>query len=632
MAEKTKRIFDFGHFRLDSAEGVLLADGHPVPLTPKAYETLVALLENSGHILEKDALLKRIWPDTFVEEGTLVQNISTLRKILGEAEEGSAYIETIPRRGYRFVGTVREADFRSGPEEKIVPVPGGRVSRTGIRSSRLSALALAAAFLLIVFLVREWIWPATGPAQNKAMLAVLPFQNLTGDSQQEYFSNGLTEEMITQLGDLEPNRLGVIARTSAMQYKDTKKSVREVGRELGVDYILEGSVRREGDRVRITAQLIQVKDQTHLWASDYDRNLRDILVLQSDVAGAVAREIKLRLSSNERARLASRPSIDPEAYQLYLKGRYFWNKRSRDGFAEAIGYFQQAIAREPNYAQAYAGLADSYILQGPNDILPAKQVYPQAREAASKALAIDDSMAEPHASLGFVKLLYDWNPAQAELEFRRAIELDSNYPTGHHWYAYDLAAMGRMDEALREIRRAQELDPLSLIINADVAQILFFARRYDEAIAQCQRTIDLDSHFGQAYWYEGLIYEQQGMFDRAIDAFLKQINQQPTDPAKLATIRSAYRLSGMKGFWRNRLQLLERQSKEHYVSPYTFAVIYSRMGDKEKALEALRKGYDERYPSMVFLEFEPVFDGIRSDPRYAELLRLILSPGHGLAP
>lgn len=632
MAEKTKRIFDFGRFRLDCAEGVLLADGHPVPLTPKAYETLVALLENSGHILEKDALLKRIWPDTFVEEGTLVQNISTLRKILGEAEEGSGYIETIPRRGYRFVGTVREADFRSGLEEKIVPVPGGRVTRTGIRSNRLSALALAAAFLLIVFLVREWIWPATGPAQNKAMLAVLPFQNLTGDSQQEYFSNGLTEEMITQLGDLEPNRLGVIARTSAMQYKDTKKSVREVGRELGVDYILEGSVRREGDRVRITAQLIQVKDQTHLWASDYDRNLRDIFVLQSDVAGAVAREIKLRLSSNERARLASRPSIDPEAYQLYLKGRYFWNKRSGDGFAEAIGYFQQAIAREPNYAQAYAGLADSYILQGPNDILPAKQVYPQAKEAASKALAIDDSMAEPHASLGFVELLYDWNPAQAELEFRRAIELDSNYPTGHHWYAYDLAAMGRMDEALREIRRAQELDPLSLIINADVAQILFFARRYDEAIAQCQKTIDLDSHFGQAYWYEGLIYEQQGMFDRAIDAFLTQINQQPTDPAKLATIRSAYRLSGMKGFWRNRLQLLERQSKEHYVSPYTFAVIYSRMGDKEKALEALRKGYDERYPSMVFLKFEPVFDGVRSDPRYAELLRLILSPGHGLAP
>jgi tetratricopeptide (TPR) repeat protein len=385
----------------------------------------------------------------------------------------------------------------------------------------------------------------------------------------------------------------------------------------------------EGDRVRITAQLIQVKDQTHLWASDFDRNLREILVLQSDVAGSIAREIKLRLSPEEKTRLARRPVVDTEAYDSYLKGRYFWNKRSRDGFVKAIAYFQQAIARNPNYAQAYAGLADSYILLGPNDILPANQVYPQAKAAALRALEIDDSMAEPHASLGFVKLLYDWNPSEAELEFRRAIEVDANYPTGHHWYAYDLAAMGRTDEALREIRRAQELDPLSLIINTDVAQILFFARRYDEAITQCQKTIDLDSHFGQAYWYQGLIYEQKGMFDQAVDTFLKQ---EPTDPREQAAIRSAYRLSGMPGFWRNRLESVERQSKKHYVSPYTFAVIYSRMGDKEKALEQLRKGYDERYPSMVFLAYEPVFDSIRSDPRYAELLRRIFSPGHGFAP
>jgi TolB-like protein/DNA-binding winged helix-turn-helix (wHTH) protein/Flp pilus assembly protein TadD len=630
MAEKTNRFFDFGRFRLDSAEGVLLADGHPVPLTPKAFETLVALLERSGHIMEKDELLNRVWPDTFVEEGTLTQNISTLRKILGEAEDGSVFIETIPRRGYRFVGTVRETDFGPASEEQISTIPGVKAAQTGSRSRRLAALGLAAAFLLVAVLVREWIWPV--PAKSKVMLAVLPFQNMSGDSQQEYFSNGLTEEMITQLGDLEPSRLGVIARTSAMQYKDTKKSVREVGQELGVDYVLEGSVRREGDQVRITAQLIQVKDQTHLWASDYDRNLRDILVLQSDVAGAIAKEIKLRLSPEQRTRLASRPALDPEAYELYLKGRYFWNKRSRSGFMKAIEYFQQAIAREPNYAQAYAGLADSYILLGPNDILPANQVYPQAKEAASKAMELDDSMAEPHASLGFVKLLYDWNPAAAEVEFRRAIELDLNYPTGHHWYAYDLAAMGRMDEALREIRRAQELDPLSLIINTDVAQILFFARRYDEAVAQCQKTIDLDSHFGQAYWYQGLLYEQKGMFDQAVDAFVKQVNLSPTDPSEEAVIRSAYRLSGMLGFWRNRLELLDRQSKKHYVSPYTFAVIYSRMGDKEKALDQLRKAYDERYPSMVFAEFEPVFDGVRSDPRYAELLRRIFPSTRGSAP
>ena len=631
MVGEKGRFLDFGHFRLDSAERVLLADGHPVPLTPKAYETLVVLLENHGHVLEKSELLNRIWPDTFVEEGTLVQNISTLRKVLGDADDGSAYIETIPRRGYRFVGTVKAIELRPDTDEKLFPAP--EVMAAGARNiRRLVVFSLVATFLLAGSLIRLWIWPVTGSVQSKVMLAVLPFQNLSGDPQQEYFSDGLTEEMITQLGNLEPSRLGVIARTSMMQYKGTKKSARNIGQELGVDYILEGSVRLEDDRVRITAQLIQVKDQTHLWASDFDRNLRDILILQSEVARAIAGEIKMRLRPDEQRRLASKPVLDPEAHELYLRGRYFWNKRSRDGFLRAIEYFQQAIARSPNYAQAYAGLADSYILLGPNDILPANEVYPKAKAAASKALEIDNLMAEPHASLGFVKLLYDWNPSDAELEFRRSIELDANYPTGHHWYAYDLAAMGRMDEALREIRRAQELDPFSLIINTDVVQILFFARRYDEAIVQCQKTIDLDAHFGQAYWYQGLIYEQRGMFDQAIDAFLKQRSQSLPNLTEEATIRSAYRLSGMSGFWRMRLQSVEQQATKDYVSAYTLAVIYSRLGDRENALKELHKSYDNRYPSMIFIKYEPTFDGIRSDPRYAELVHQIFTPRKGFAP
>jgi TolB-like protein/DNA-binding winged helix-turn-helix (wHTH) protein/Flp pilus assembly protein TadD len=620
MPEKTKRFFDFGRFRLDRVERVLLANGHPVALTPKAFETLLQLLENSGHILEKDELLKRVWPDTFVEEGTLVQNISTLRKVLGDAPDGTAYIETIPRRGYRFAGAVREIDVKQESEKSLPPVPMVSERRVG-KLRWILALGIAAVSLVTLFLVRERIWPRPDPAPKKTMLAVLPFENLSGDASQEYFSDGLTEETITQLGSADPQRLGVIARTSAMKYKNAHEDVQQIGRELGVDYVLEGSVRRAGDRIRISAQLIQVRDQTHLWAESYERDLHDTLAMESDVANAIAGQIELRLPPpHPRSRVASTRPINPEAYDLYLRGRYFWNERTPAGFWRGVESFKKAIEKDPNYAQAYAGLSDSYILLGPNDVLPAKQVYPLAKAAALRAVKIDDSLAEAHASLGFVKLLYDWNPTEAQREFRRAIELDPNYPTGHHWYAYNLAAMGRMEEALGEIRRAQELDPLSLIINTDVAQILFLARRYDEAITQCQKTIDLDPHFDQVYLYLGLLYEQKGMFDQAVDAFLKQTIELPTDPHQMAAVRTAYRVSGMGGFWQNRLALVERQSKEHYVSPYTFAVVYARMGDKEKTLENLQRAYEERYPSMVFVGIEPIFDNLRSDPRYAELL------------
>ncbi len=444
MPEKTKRFFDFGRFRLDSVERVLLADSHPVALTPKAIETLLELLKNSGHILEKDELLKRVWPDTFVEEGTLVQNISTLRKVLGEAPDGSAYIETIPRRGYRFAGAVHNTDFVPLTEGNFPPVPVVTTRRAG-RPGWIVGLAIAAVSLVTLFLLRERIWPRPDPAPKKILLAVLPFENLSGDSQQEYFSSGLTEEMITQLGNLEPNRLGVIARTSAMQYKGARKDTRQIRRELGVDYILEGSVRREGDRVRITAQLIQVKDQTHLWAKDYDRNLRDILALQSDVASSIAREIKLKLTSEETARLANIPALNPDAYELYLKGRYFWNKRTEDGFIRAIKYFEQATVLDPNYAQPYAGSADAYALLGsmPNFEISRGEAMPKAKAAALKALQLNDSLAEAHTSLAFVEMQYEWDWPGSEKEFERALELNPNYATAHQWYAVWLVAKGR---------------------------------------------------------------------------------------------------------------------------------------------------------------------------------------------
>jgi tetratricopeptide (TPR) repeat protein len=339
------------------------------------------------------------------------------------------------------------------------------------------------------------------------------------------------------------------------------------------------------------------------------------------VAAAIANQVERSLSPP--LRLHPGPA-SLEAYDLYLKGRDYWNQRTEAAFWKGIESFKQAIEKQPDYAQAYAGLADCYILLGPNDALPARKVYPLARTAALKALQLDESLAEAHASLGFVMLLYDWNPAQAEKEFQRAIELNPNYPTAHHWYAYDLVVMKRSDEAVAQVRRALDLDPLSPIISTDLGQILFFANRNDEAIAQCQKAIGLNPQFSQAYWYLGQLYEEKGMYDQAFDALLKSTFA--SDSPQSGALRVAYRASGIKAFWQGRLAMLEQQSKQRYISPFTFAVSYARLGQKNKAIESLEKAFDERYPSMVFLQIEPAFDSLRTHPRFQDLMRQMKLP------
>jgi TolB-like protein/DNA-binding winged helix-turn-helix (wHTH) protein/Tfp pilus assembly protein PilF len=630
MTEKTKRFFDFGRFRLDSVERVLLADSHPVALTPKAFETLLDLLEHSGHILEKDELLKRVWPDTFVEEGTLVQNISTLRKVLGEAPDGSAYIETIPRRGYRFAGAVCKTDFEPGSKENVPPVPIVTARRAG-RLGWIAGLAIAAVSLVTFFLVRERIWSRTIAAPKKIMLAVLPFENLSGDSQQEYFSTGLTEEMITQLGDLEPNRLGVIARTSALQYKGAKKDTRQIGRELGVDYILEGSVRREGDRVRITAQLIQVKDQTHLWARDYDRNLRDILALQSDVASAIAQEIKLKLTSEERARLASTPALNPEAYELYLKGRYFWNKRTKDGFVKAIGYFQQAIVRDPKYAQAYAGLADAYALLGslPTVEIPRQEAMPKAKAAALKALELNDSLAEAHTSLAFVEMQYEWDWPGSEKEFKRALELNPNYATAHQWYAVWLMSQGKQDAALEEERRAQEADPLSTIIKTDTAQLLVYAGRYDEAVQQAQRALEIDPGFLLGHDYLAVAYTEKKDYQAAISEFQWVLAISKEDAWATSGIARTYALADQKRESEAVLRGILHAAKNREDLALQLATVYTALGENDRALAWLEKAYQRRDGGLILLNVVPEFQSLHLDPRFDDLLRRLGLPRNG---
>jgi TolB-like protein/DNA-binding winged helix-turn-helix (wHTH) protein/Tfp pilus assembly protein PilF len=624
-----KGIRRFGSFELDPA-GELRSNGKKVKLQDQPLQILQILTERHGQIVTREELRAKIWPsDTFVDFDHGINNaIKRLREALGDTAKTPRFIETLPRRGYRFIApVVREAIAGSASSAQLQaeveqpPTHPRRDLRIGL------FLGLAASALLIIVLgagpAKIWhMISGKAAAPQIRSIAILPLKNLSGDPDQQYFADGMTEELITSLSQIRA--LKVISRTSAEVYAGTHKPLPQIARELNVDAIVEGSVQRTEGQVRITAQLIYAPEDKNVWAQTYVRDARGALTLQGEVATAIANQVERALSPPRPLRAAPTPA-NPEAHDLYLKGRYYWNQRTQAGFWKAIESFKLAIEKDPNYAQAYAGLADCYILLGPNDALPSGEVYPLARSAALRALQLDDALAEAHSSLGFVILLYDWNPAQAEKEFRRAIELNPNYPTAHHWYAYDLAAMKRPDEAIAEIRRALDLDPLSPIINTDLGQVLLFAHRNDEAIAQCQKTIALDPQFTWAYWYLGLLYEQKGMYDQAFDALLKSLFG-PSGSPQSEAFRAAYRASGIKGYWQQRVSQLEQQSKERYVSPYTFAVSYARLGQPDKALESLEKAFDERYPSMVFLPIEPVFDTLRGHPRFEELMRRINLP------
>jgi TolB-like protein/Tfp pilus assembly protein PilF len=463
---------------------------------------------------------------------------------------------------------------------------------------------------------------------DRNMLFVLPFDNLSQDPKQEYFSDGLTEEMITQLGRLQPERLGVIARATAMAYKDTAKTAAQIGHELGVRYILEGCVRRAGDRVRITAQLIQVSDQTHLWADTYEGDLQDILALQNRVAQAIAGQIQIKLTRKKQANLATAPPVNPQAYEDYLKGRFYWNKRTADDLNKGIHYFQRSIQSDPNYALAYAGLADSYGLLGtvPYDALPPREAMPKAGQAALRALELDDTLAEAHASLGYVRLEYDWNWPEALKEFERALALNPSYATGHHWYANYLRIMGRLQEAIMEVKEAQKLDPLSLGINAALAESYYFAREYDHVIEQCRKTFELYPGFYMARFWLGRAYGHKGMYNEAVATFEK--GKSITGGSALMTmgLGYAYAVAGRTMKAKQVLEKLIHLSTQRYVPAVYMVGIYTALDEKDQAFEWLENAYNERSNYLIYIHREPALDSLRSDPRYQTLIRRIGLP------
>ncbi|MBZ5571130.1 MAG: winged helix-turn-helix domain-containing protein [Acidobacteriia bacterium] len=613
------QVYEFGGYRLDIRERLLLRDHTPISLTPKAFDILRILVQGRGHLITKEELLQQVWPDTTVEESNLTRNIFTLRRVLGDDQEAAQYIETVPKLGYRFISPVRLA------AEGVSPRPARAIAAfSRARPTLVYLLALGGVIALLAgyggwrYLHRRPPIPA-----GRIMLVVLPFQNLTGDPSQDFFSDGFTEEMITELSRMQPERLAVIARTSAMRYRNPGKAVDEIGKELGVQYVLEGSVRRAGQRVRISAQLIQVRDQTHLWAESYERDLSDVLALQQEVSHAIGREIEVKLSPEQGSRRAPPRAVDPQAYEDYLQGRYFWNKRTREGFERAIQYFEQAIARDGGAPQFYAGLADAYALMGslPDTAIPRAQAMEKARAAAQKALAMDDSMAEAHTSLAFVEMHYDWNWPVAEKEFLRALELNPGYATAHHWYAYYLIAMDRKEESLREIRRAQELDPLSLIITRDVGDMLYLSRRYDEAIEQCRQTLERDPDFFLAHMLLGAAYLQTQRYPE----MLKELqlatggsHGQPWAVGALGAGEAAWHHDREAARIVAELQRLDGQGEDE---THSIAVVYSAWGKADQAFVWLDRAYARRNGSMILLKVDPVFDPLRKDPRFSDLLR-----------
>ena len=622
------RYFQFGDFRLDEEERLLYRGGEHVPLPPKAVDILLLLIEHSGHLVDKETVLQEVWLGTFVEEGRLASNISVLRKTLTEGRDGKSYIETVPKRGYRFVAPVQGvgASPALGAAKGIAPVPTkAAVSGFALPSRRkwivsVSVIAMVAASIGAYAIWRRAASHNSGNS-SRVMLAVLPVQNLTGAGEQEYVTDGLTEEVITQLGELNPKWLGVIARTSSMAYKGTSKTVDQIGRELGVDYVLESSLRARSDGFRMTAQLVRTRDQTHLWAHDYDYSAGDMVRVEDEVAKAIANEIQMKLADDRLRTTASRKT-KPEAYQDYLRGRYSWNQRTQPGFLQARAYFEQAIEKDPASPLGYAGLADAYIGLSYYGVLPPKEALPRAKAAAKMAIERDDTLAEPHASLATILCEFDWNVPAAESEFKRAIELNPSYATAHQWYGECMQYVGRNAEAKAELAFAKQLDPLSRIIARNVGALLLQERHYDEYIEFCRTLMKMDPDFWANYFTLGWAYELKGDLPQAIPQY-ETANRLSESSLTLAHLAHAYALGGRRTEAEKLLHRLLSDAKKQSVSPLYIAYVYVGLGDNTSAMEWLEKAYDDRDERIIQLKTDLRWDNLRSDPRFQDLERRV---------
>jgi TolB-like protein/DNA-binding winged helix-turn-helix (wHTH) protein/tetratricopeptide (TPR) repeat protein len=606
----------FAVFEVDLESGELRKHGVKIKLQQKPFQILVLLLERHGQVVTREELQRRLWPsDVFVDfESGLNNAVKKLRAALGDSAETPRFIETVARHGYRFLAIPQSAN--GAPTVPPVTKKASHISRIWIAAGLVVLMALIGS---IWAARRRALHPASAASQIHK-IAVLPLENLSHDEQQEYFADGMTDAIIDQLARVQG--LTVISRTSTMQYKKARKPLPQIARELGVDTVVEGTVLRSGNRVRVSAQLIDAATDRHLLSRTFEQDLVDVFKLQQDVARAVAQQITSSLTARDAGRLSHPVPVDPAAYQAFMLGRFYWFKRTQDGYWKSIEYFQQAIAREPNYALAYMGLADSYFSLQNAEIVPPLQFKAQERSAILKALALDDSLAEAHTSLAHAQEMEDWDFAAAEKEYRRAVELNPNYALAHQWLGNDLAIRGRSAEALEESRKAMALDPLLALYRASYAHRIAYARRFDDAAAECNKALELDANHPTAHLYLGQIEEYRELFPSAIIHFRKAYESSGS-PLHLANLGHAYARNGNRDEALNILAQLRTLSKTRYVSPYAFALVYIGLAETEKAFEWLQKAATERSPTLTTLKIDPVFDDLRRDPRFVSLLRQI---------
>jgi TolB-like protein/DNA-binding winged helix-turn-helix (wHTH) protein/Flp pilus assembly protein TadD len=634
-------VVRFGTYEVSLQSGEVRKSGLRIKVQQQPLKLLEILLEHPGEVVTREELRSRVWPNESFGDFDQALNIAIgkLRSALGDSAENPRFIETLPKRGYRFIADVSVVDKDARPKRQE-PVagdlpatdPGHKIQGIGLAVSSQRRLLptrwiiVAMALVLSLAILCVWLFRsrALGPTGIRS-IAVLPLENLSADASQNYFADGMTDELITDLAQI--SALRVISRTSVMVYKGARKSLPQIARELNVDAVVEGTVLRSGDQVRITAQLIEASTDKHLWSQSYESELRDTLALQNRVASAIADQIRINLTPQEQAALKNVRVVNPEAYESYLKGRYFWNKRTADGLKVALAYFNQAIEEDPKYAQAYSGLTDTYALLGDWQyaVMTPKEAFPKAKAAAIKALELDSMLGEAHNSLAFVLDGFDWDFDSAGKEFRRAIELSPGYATAHHWYAWHLSLLGRYDEAIAEMRKAENLDPLSLIINADLAELLVLAHSYDESIRQSRKTIEMDPNFALAHNQLAQAYLQKHMYDEAVAELQKAVQLSGDSPTCIANLARAYVASGNRSEAVKLLGDLKKRSNPSYSNVSEIAMIYASLGNTDQAMNWLEKGYEERFNPGVLLR--PGFDPLRADSRFQNLAHRIGLPG-----
>ena len=671
MSKQKHQIYEFDKFRLDAGERQLLRDGQPVTLSSKAFDLLLALVENSGRLVEKEEIYNRVWADQVVEESNLTVQVSAIRKALGDRTQNPKYIVTVPGYGYRFVGDVVSTD--SGGREVVIEtktlahiviekaeeiddihqsvahlrvdehrlksvnavpgtLPGRQISvsklwRWAKEPDRRSLVAMSVVLavglaLLGYYLISKQATP-TSTNQIKS-IAVLPFKPLVTESRDESLEMGMADTLIARLSNIRD--INVRPISSVRKYAGLEQDALVAGREQKVDAVVDGQIQKSGEKIRVTVRLVRVQDGAPLWASRFDEKMTDIFAVQDSISERVAAVLALRLTGEERERLAKSYTDNTEAYQLYLLGRYHVNRLTDDGLLKSLDYFQQAIEKDPNFALAHAGLAGAYNALGGFNVRPPKEVYPKARSAALTALNLDHLLAQAHTELAMVNLTFDWDWAGAEREFKRAIEINPRDSDAHYYYSYYLAFMGQFDNAISETKKAQELDPVSLVKLTGLAQVLLMARRYDEALGECRRALEMDPNLGFAHWLLGLTYIYKGSYEPAILALQKSIPLSGDSPDESASLAHAYALSGRRAEARKILEELKQQAKSKYISPGTIADVYGALGDKDQAFALFDKAYEERDNMVILLKVEPIFDPLRSDPRFANLLRRVGFP------